>query len=315
MLKSAATSAYTQAKNLPVEIKPSALGDFNVGLQSALNEDGFNKVIAPKTFQTLDMPSNAPAGATVTPNNLRTIQRTLGVIKNGTDPTESLVAGNSLDHFNNFLENIQASDLAKGSPEDAAQFSALVKDANGNYRAYKQSQAFDQRGNVASNNTAASHSGMNLENNLRTQVRQILNKPALQRGYDQPTLDAMQDFNNGSRSANAVRMLGNLLGGGGGWGMLASGTIGHLMGLPPEALPAMGIAFKQMGNNRAASQYGQIAQMIRNNSPLALSGATSQAPRSSAAIGAIRGGQLGLPQTNLPFPLQSIVPATANNQQ
>jgi cytochrome c553 len=57
---------------------------------------------------------------------------------------------------------------------------------------------------------------MNLENNLRSQVRKILNNPKLQRGYEADTLQAMQNFNSGSRTANVMRMLSNALGGGGG---------------------------------------------------------------------------------------------------
>src|SRR6185503_6314985 len=102
------------------------------------------------------------------------------------------------------------------------------KEANANYKAYKQSEDFTFRGTKATNNAEAANSGMNLENQLRSQVRQILNNKNLQRGYDTETLAAFRAFNQGSRTANILRMVGNALGGGGGWGSLAAGAIGHM---------------------------------------------------------------------------------------
>lgn len=280
-LKASAAGQYQQALKTGIELRPEALDSFNRGLQSTLYEDGLNAEVAPKTFGVLNKLSASPAGGTVTAQNLRTIQKSLGVVKNTSiDPTERMTAGRALGQFNNLLENLDQvpSAIAKGTPEDAAQFSQLVKNANGDYQAYKQGSDFEFRGEKADNNAHAANSGLNFENNLRSQVRQILNNPKLQRGYDAPTLQAMKDFNNGSRTANTLRMLGNLGGGGGGLGMLASGAVSHALGLPFEAGPAVGFALKNAGNTIAFNKFNNIGNMIRANSPLARSGVTSQVP-------------------------------------
>ena len=342
-LKTASQTLYNQAKDLPIEVNPKAMQLFNTGLKAKLNEDGLNDVVAGKTFGVLDklakpLPPGPDEGlssaladafggrpehfselqgveaqvAGMTPNNLRTIQRSLGTIKNtSNDPTERMTAGIALKEFNNLLENMSPSFLNKGTPEDAAQFSSLVKEANQNYQAYKGASSFDMRGEVAGNNAAAANSGMNLENSLRTQVRQILNNPAKQRGIDPDTLAAMKAFNNGSRTANVVRMVGNLFGGGGGIGTLISGGAGMSLGLPPEALPAIGYGMKSFANARAARQFGQISDMMRANSPLANSGVTNIQPRPAAtALGAR--APLTLPQ--LLGLLQPKMPVMANPQ-
>ncbi len=298
-LKSAAQASYDAANKIGIELKPQALHSFNTNLQAKLGEDGLNAEVAPKTFSVLNKLSAVPADSTVTAPNLRTIQKSLGVVKNTSiDPTERMTAGRALNEFNNLLENIDQvpSAIANGTPEDAAQFSNLVKEANANYTAYKQGAAFEQRGDVAENNTAASHSGMNLENNLRSQVRAILNNPKLQRGYDPDTLQAMRQFNAGSRTANTMRMLGNLMGGGGGLGMLAAGSVSHLLGLPFELGPGIGLGLKSMANQRAMGGFNNIGNMIRANSPLAQSGVVSRLPANGL-------GFLG--RTLLPVPLEA----------
>lgn len=280
-LKAAATQGYNQALKVPIELKPEAMDSFGRNLESVLYNDGITPDVAPKSFAILGKMSGGPNGATVTPQNLRSIQKSFGVIKNmSPDPAERMVSGRMLGEFNNLLENMgQApSALAKGTPEDAAQFSNLVKEANGNYQAYKQGESFDQRGENAGYDAHAANSGLNLENNLRNQVKQILKNPKLQRGYDPATLQAMKDYNNGSQAANTLRLLGNLGGGSGGLGMLASGAVSHAMGLPFEAGPAVGFALKNAGNKIALNKFNNIGDMIRANSPLAASGVTSRVP-------------------------------------
>lgn len=307
-LKSAAQTGYEQAKNIGVELRPEAMDNFGVLTRSKLDEQGLNSEIVPKTHAVLGKLSQYPADSTVNANNLRTIQKSLGNVKNlSNDPAERMAAGQALGDFNKLLENLDQvpGALSRGAPEDAAQFSQLVKDANGNYQAYKQGDAFDLRGQAAENNTAASHSGMNLENNLRSQVRQILNNPKLQRGYDAQTLQAMQDFNNGSRTANTMRLVGNLMGGGGGLGMLAAGSVSHLLGLPFELGPGIGLGLKSIANQRALGGFNTIGDMIRANSPLARSGFTNPTPSPVLTSGAA-GTYTGLPSflgTAVPYPL------------
>lgn len=298
-LKSAATTGYTQAENLPISFKPEAMDTLGQNIQAGL---GIDPELAPKTFKVLGRLSDYDKP--VTPQNLRTVQRSLGDLKNySSDGTERLVAGRSLKAFNDYLENVDPDHLASGAPADAAQFSALVRDANGNYSAYKQSQDFTQRGENATYDAAAANSGMNLENNLRSQVKQILKNPKLQRGLDDDTLQALKDFNGGSRTANVMRLIGNLLGGGGGLAAFITGGAGHLLGIPPETLPGAGMALRSVGNRIAASKFGDIGSMIRANSPLAGQGGFFRQP-STLPKQIFRGGILGTVLPPRPNPNQ-----------
>jgi len=301
-IRSAAKSLYRRANNLKFELKPGALGDFGSGLQAALNQEGWNDVTAPKTMGLINKLQSSPEGSFVTPQNIHSAQKSFGMVRDSVnnDAADRAAAGIALNHFNNFLENLGQNDLRAGSPDMAQNYVSLIKEANGNYTSYKLGNSLEQRIYNAQNNAASAHSGANVENALRTQFRQIINNPKLQRGYTPEQLSAMQQFVRGSGLENITRAGGNLLGGGGGLGMIAAGSIGHLMGLPPEALPMVGLALKQFGNNRALSEANQIAEMIRAASPLARSGAKSLVARSPLAVGAAASGARLLPQYTTP---------------
>jgi len=287
-LKSAAVAGYDAAKNSGVEIKPSSLTNFTAKLQGDLNADGLNEVLAPKTFNILDKLGNAPPGATVTTNDFRTLQRALGYAAKSIDPTEKLAANRAIEALNDHLENLPSSDLAKGPTGGAWQVSKIIKEANANYAAYKRSDDFAFRGEKAKNLAAGANSGLNLENNLRSQVRQILNNKNAQRGYDPEMMAAFRAFNRGSRNANILRAVGNILGGGGGVvGTSMSAGTGFLAGGPvgAAALPIAGLGLRMAGNARTAQQFGKLAEMIRAKSPLAASRAAQIMPSPNPALG------------------------------
>lgn len=309
-LKASATAGYNAAKSSGVEFKPTALTNFASKVRSELNDDGLNDILAPKTFGTIDKISQAPEGATVTVNDFRTLQRAIGNAAKSIDPTERLAAVRSLQSLNDHIENLPAGDILRGTPTDVARVSELIKTANRNYSAYKQAENFNLRGEKAQNNAAAANSGMNLENNLRSQVRQILNNPKLQRGMNAETLQAMHDFNNGSRSANTLRAIGNILGGGG-WSTLINGIIGHAVLGPLGAVaePALGAAIKMAGNRRALKQFEKLSEGIRAASPLGQSLPPVQIPLPRPlTIGA-------LPHQFPQLPILGMMPAYASQDQ
>lgn len=285
-LKSAAVAGYDAAKNSGVELKPSALTTFSDGIKANLNADGLNEVLAPKTFGVLEKIGVAPPDAIVTTNDFRTLQRSLGHAAKSPDPTERLAASRAIEALNSHIENLSAAEISKGTPKQLAEVVGTIKEANANYAGYKRAEDFNFRGEKAQNNAAAANTGMNVENRLRSQVRQILNNKNAQRGFDAETMAAFRAFNSGSRSANIIRMIGNALGGGGGWGALAAGAAGHLaVPFIGAATPAVGMAVKAAGNARASKQFEKLGERIRANTPLARSLPPVQLPLPSPLAG------------------------------
>lgn len=291
-LEAAKTAQYEAAENIPIAVHPKAMDLLGQNIKLNL---GIDPELAPKTFKVLDGFSDyfdRPGGVNV--QNLRTKQRSLGQIKNSdADPTERLMARRSLDTFNYFLSNIQdvPSGLVAGTPGDAAEFSALIKEANANNTALENSRDFTKRGMDAIYEANAANSGMNAEGRLNAKVAQVLKNPKLMRGMDADTIEALKQYNGGTRTSNVMRLISNAFGGGGGLGMVAAEGLGQFAGIPAGVLPGIGVTLKSIGNKAALNKFTDIGNMIRANSPLARSGEVSFNG----------GGILGRPRITIPL--------------
>src|SRR5205823_4489601 len=109
---------------------------------------------------------------------------------------------------------------------------------------------------------AAANSGLNTENKLRQGVNALLTNPSRIRGFSPDVVEALTAFRDGDRSANAMRAVGNLFGGGGGLGAAMVGAVADIK------LPGIGFALKYLGNRNAIKNFDKIDEMVRANSPL-----------------------------------------------
>jgi hypothetical protein len=122
---------------------------------------------------------------------------------------------------------------------------------------------------------------MNLGNTIRQKFRSILANP---RGYSDEEIAAMRSIVRGSYTQDALRIAGNILGGGGGLGSLASAAAGHAAEGMAGAIgfPAMGMGVRQLGNMLTVRKVNALDEMIRSRSPLAGDMAAQQAERDAA---------------------------------
>jgi len=314
-LKSAASAGYDAARSSGIELKPSSMESFVAKTKSDLNSDGLNEVLAPKTFGVLEKMGTPPEGAAVTTNDFRTMQRALGHAAKSPDPTERLSATRAIESLNNHLENIPASDVAKGTPDEFAGVLAKIKEANANYGAYKRAETISGRMDAAQLNAAGANSGQNIDNAMRQQIKGILKSPKLRSGYSADELEQMRKIVAGTSAGNVVRGVGNLLGGGGGLGALASAGAGaYATGGPGAVAPLMGYGVKQLGNKMTANQVSKLEDMIRSRSPLGQARTPVSIPATNPYAAAIASGQLSIPQI-LGLNIPGIMPLRANQQQ
>lgn len=270
-LKAAADTGYTAARAAPTVIPSSVVASGATNLQTHLTSNfGLIPKTAPKTFDILDDLAN-PAGTTTDYVGLDAALRELKGI--GPNPvmgaSDKFAASQVVPHLEQLIDTI--------SPEAAT--------ARANLAAAK--RADDITGELTRGNTgilergeasaAAANSGENLDNNLRQGVKNFLRNPDNLQGFSQEEETALQDYVKGGVFSNALRKVGNLLGGGGGMGALHTGAIGALAGHEAGGLqgaviggatPLVGWGLKQWENARASSQLDAIGQMIRSRSPL-----------------------------------------------
>lgn len=275
-LKAAAKKGYRSEAIRGLEVSPQALSDAVTGIRAKLDDAGFDEVIGTRAHGILKRLANVPEGATVTGQNLHSLQKALGKATGSADPQEKAAASMALRELNDVLENFPTTAVRKGSAED---FSTAMRDANANYSAAMQAGNIDKKVVQAEIRASAANSGMNVANTVRQRMADVATNPKQSRGLRPEEIEAAKSIAEGTRGQNALRFAGNVLGGGGGWGTLASGAIGvgaagavsgdpsnSYMGL---ALPALGLAFRGMGNRMTLNQAQRLSEAIRNRAPLA----------------------------------------------
>ncbi len=298
-LKAAGGAGYREASALGVEYESSAVASAARALRARMEKEGIDAELAPKTFKQLDKLENPPPGSFATLDNLRSAQKVLGNIeKDALNPvtgkytTESLAALQAKKHITDFLES--PSGVRAG---DAADASDLIKEANKNYGAGARADILGSKLERAAIRASAANSGQNVANSTRQRVADILLNPKLKSGYSSDELDQMRRVVEGTKSGNALRRIGNLLGGGGGLGQIAAGATGVGLGelvdghqggfIGGAALPIAGLLAKGGATRSVMRQARLLDEMIRSNSPLArktIPSASAPSGETTAAI-------------------------------
>lgn len=275
-LKTAASKGYNSEAIRGLEVKPRTVADAATAIRMQLDDQGFPDVLAGRAHGVLKMLENVPEGASMTGRNLHSIQKTLGKAAGSMDPQEKAAATIALRGFNEFLENIPAGAVTKGSADD---FMQTMREANANYSRAMQAGNIDQKVIQAETRAAAANSGMNVANTIRQRMADVKLNPKQNRGMHPDDVAAAGQIAEGTKVGNAMRTVGNLAGGGGGMGTLVSGGIGmaaaggytgdpssSFLGL---ALPAFGMALRGMGNRMTLKQAERLSEQIRKRAPLA----------------------------------------------
>lgn len=261
-LKAASEAAYKSPEVLSLEVRPNAYRDYSGRTQAALNQEGFDDIVAPKTFQLLQRIEKAPAGSTVTGQNINSLRKTLGKLAGSNDPTEKAAATFAINHLDDFIPNISRGDILNG---DAAAAAAKLEEARGNWAAAKQSEKLDKKIQTAEMQADVANSGMNLENRIRTQMGKVAIDPKEARGLTASEIAEARKIAEGTKTQNTMRAAGNMLGGGGGLGAVVTG-------IPSGGLaPAAGFALKLLSNRMTLKQAERLSEAIRMRAPLASS--------------------------------------------
>jgi hypothetical protein len=272
-LKTAADAGYAAARSAEMTIPASDVATMSQGLQQNLQTDfGAIPKTAPKTFSILGELANPPTGVNAQANytGLEAARRGLQAIA-GEGGSDGFAAQKVIPQLDSFIDTISPDAATARANYAAAQRS---NDLTGNL-----DRAVTGIGERAEMGAAAANSGTNLDNALRQRVKAFIQSPDNVRGFSDDEIDALKSFVQGPTLQNALRKIGNVMGGGGGLGMLLGGGAGALIGahfggeglagVGSMALPAVGAAIKSAENSMAKGGLNAIAGMIRQRSPLA----------------------------------------------
>jgi len=285
-IKSEASNAYDAltSRNVATPLAQSTLDNLADDITTTLNNKGIRPSNAGSIHQAIDeIRSPATAGAADVADLVaarQSIKELLG--KPDTNKAGAFVAMNKID---------------QAIEQNAPGTMASLKEADRNWAALKANDALDKRLTRADLRAAGEHSGMNVGNKIRQQVTNyLLSNEA--RYLSAETKADLEKIVRGTASQNTVRFVANLLGGGGGLGMLAGGTAGYEAGGVPGALAgaAAGRAFKFANNRSVVKQAERAAEAIRRRSPLGQSMPLALPPPTSVALAALRPALLARPR-------------------
>jgi hypothetical protein len=275
-LKEAGAAGFERARNMGVDYSADAIKAMGGNIQRSLEEDGILAELSPKTFAIVSKLQSPPEGAVGTVQGLIAARRALqNAAGDFTNKTEQAAANRAIKELDKFLLGDNASSVLAGP---AAAAGREISEARGNYAASLRSEKITGAAEKAERNAAVANSGLNVDNQVRQRVRDLLQRPKEARGFSAEELTLMEEVARGNFATNTARKVGNALGGGGGLGATFTGTLGAAGGamtgeptaavLGAAALPALGYGSRQLASNMTLKRLEQLDKTIRMRSPL-----------------------------------------------
>jgi hypothetical protein len=285
-VKSEASNAYDAltSRNVALPVPQAVLDTLAGDITTTLNNKGIRPSTADKIHAAIsEIRSPATAGQADVADLVAARQNVKSLL--GSPDANKAGAAVALPKIEAAIEN--------SSPGTMAQ----IRDADKNWGAVRANEALDKKLAHADLRAAGADSGMNVGNKIRQKVADLLLSNEA-RFLSAETKSDLEKIVRGTLTQNVLRHAGNLLGGGGGLGMLASGTAGYEAGGVPGAVAAAlaGRGFKMANNRLVANQAARTAQNIRMRSPLGQQTPLVLPPRTSTAISALLPAILSRPQ-------------------
>lgn len=306
-LKGAADKQYAAAGNSGVEYKASSIDALAKDIQSQLWEKAKIAENNPKTYNLLGKLQGAPKDAVMQLKYLDAMRQELGHVAGS--PDEAMAASIAIKNIDRFLADADPSSVVARTPpptgttapvtaghdfgpgdtsfsQGAARDAAMdLKDAQGNWGAYKRSQKIQGIEDRADLRAAASNSGQNLDNTIRQRFASILAQGTgelgsgkLARGFTDEELGKIADVAEGTPTRNAARYVGNLLGKGGGMGQTVATILAAMGGAAAGggegaviagAVPGViGVSANKLAEGLARKSVRTLDESTRMRSPL-----------------------------------------------
>lgn len=272
-LKAAGAAGYDAARDMGVHYSSDAVARVAEAARRSMEADGILDELAPKTFSILDKLGNPPAGSTAPLAGLEAARRGLGNAgKDFTNPTEQLAAHRVSEAIDEFIQGGDPASVVAGPAAAAAR---TIEDARGNYAAGMRSDKLTGVEEAADLRAGAANSGLNLDNSVRGRIASLLLNPKAAAGFSAEERGLLEEVAKGTPTRNAIRYVGNLLGGGGGLGTaVVGGGAGLYSGSAAIAaalsvgLPVAGFAAKRGANALTRRALGAADEAGRSRSPL-----------------------------------------------
>lgn len=308
-LKKAGDFGYDLARQMGVDYDARAVQNLMLRTRSDLYTDGVIEELAPKSFAFLKKLESPPEGGIATLSGLDAARRGLGKVAQEVGPdgkptADALAATRIIKSIDGFVENPDPQSVVAGPAAAAAN---VQKDARGNIAAQKRSDRLTGVEERAEGRAAATNSGLNLDNAIRTRVDAILQDAKRRSGFSKEEIELLETVRDGTAARNVIRFIGNLLGGGGGLGAALTGlgsglAVGSsIPALVGGAVVGTGVATKVLANRQTKGALRKADEAVRSRSPLYQNAPTAAAPPAGQMLAPrAAGGVATTPQSMTP---------------
>lgn len=289
-VKQAAAQAYQAPEIAGVVLWPQAVERLAGSIRSDLQRARLNERLAPQTHELVDNLRNPVTDSTFHRiEDIETTRQLLGRLAGGAPSVEQAAASRARAALDRYLANVPRSHLVVG---DAAAANEALTRARANYASAKAAERVAEKLRNAELQATSAHSGGDIDNATRQELRTLLTSRTDRRGLSEDELARIEQTVRGSTFGNALRAAGRMLGGGGGRGAMASAALGGAAFGAPHGfmLPLVGYGLKKAGDTLTRRQADAVVEAILARSPLGRSiGAGMRPPH----VGVLPGGLLG----------------------
>jgi len=261
-IKQASQQAYKASEDSGVFIKPHAVQRMSSEIKNDFAEFGYKPRLAPKVAGFLDDLDAAVAdGQTHTLKSMDMLRQEAGLIMRSTEPAEREIGRQVLKKIDKHLDTLNERDVLEGG--DLAKGIKSLREAQSLWKTQKKSEIIQTAVQRAEDRTTTSGSGGNIDNNLRQQLRRIVESPRLSRSFSRKEITAMRAIMRGSKVQDVARLLGKLSPEGNGLMAML-----HLIAAPASgylSVPAagVGIAAKRYADSVTPKRIAKLDEMIR----------------------------------------------------
>src|SRR5215472_4541849 len=180
---------------------------------------------------------------------------------------------------------------------------SLLQKADHEFSVLRLAEALDKKIGDIEAATAATHSGANFDNKIRQGLLAFSKNERAMHGLTDQERVQLLAIINGTSYSNTLRYLSNVLGGGGGLGMLMAGYVGHqiIPGVGAFA-PVVGKVLKHLENRAVDIQAHNLLGSVAGRSGFAQGANLRMMPLSGRALRAGMYGTLAAEQTPEGYP-------------
>lgn len=186
------------------------------------------------------------------------IRRQAGDLYRSQNPVEQRTGSILAGHIDDFLDNLQPSQVAAGNVDEAVGFLREGQAAN---RRLAKATTLHEAIDRATLRAATTHSGQNFENASRQNLRDLIKNPrsAQYRQFDPDERELIRGAAEGSTAQNVLRWGGRAAPTGNVSGLMALAAASHGWG----AIPAAGIAAKAAGGYLHSRRLQRLEDYVR----------------------------------------------------